>query len=178
MQLRTTQPVALHPPTRAQPLSNAQLYDDNAVRRAVEAFRESRVGHASTVNVLSVALYSVFSTPPPTTEGGDDDGIREALRDACFQVRTLIFTVACELHTKYHNAFFNFLLLDRMGWAGLLMQYLSKGSFYAAGPIGLLAALTPRPSVLTTHFFLVAFYAVRLNLSPFPTLARLRKCYR
>jgi hypothetical protein len=57
-------------------------------------------------------------------------------------------------------------------------QYLNKGSFYAAGPIGLLAALTPMPSILTTHFFLVALFAVRLTLAPFPSPARLIKSYK
>jgi squalene monooxygenase len=37
-------------------------------------------------------------------------------------------------------------------------DYLALGGAYAAGPIGLLSGLTPKPLVLTTHFFLVAFY--------------------
>jgi squalene monooxygenase len=37
-------------------------------------------------------------------------------------------------------------------------DYLALGGAYSAGPIGLLSGLTPKPMVLTTHFFLVALY--------------------
>jgi len=37
-------------------------------------------------------------------------------------------------------------------------EYLNLGGVYAAGPIGLLSGLTPKPAVLTTHFFMVALY--------------------
>jgi squalene monooxygenase len=44
-------------------------------------------------------------------------------------------------------------------------DYLALGGVYAAGPIGLLSGLTPKPLVLTTHFFLVAFYGAGNILS-------------
>jgi len=40
-------------------------------------------------------------------------------------------------------------------------EYLNLGGLYAAGPIGLLSGLTPKPDVLTTHFFMVALYGVK-----------------
>jgi len=56
-------------------------------------------------------------------------------------------------------------------------EYLSMGGMYAAGPVGLLSGLTPRPSVLVVHFFMVAFYGVKNLLLPFPTPARLYRTY-
>jgi len=44
-------------------------------------------------------------------------------------------------------------------------DYLNLGGVYAAGPVGLLSGLTPKPLVLTTHFFLVAFYGGKKMLS-------------
>ncbi|CAM9158561.1 unnamed protein product [Chrysoparadoxa australica] len=46
-------------------------------------------------------------------------------------------------------------------------EYLNMGGLCAAGPVGLLSGLTPKPWVLTTHFFMVAFYAMRQHLLPF-----------
>lgn len=43
-------------------------------------------------------------------------------------------------------------------------EYLSLGGMYSAGPIGLLSGLTPSPSILATHFFMVALYGVRKHL--------------
>lgn len=40
-------------------------------------------------------------------------------------------------------------------------DYLALGGVYSAGPIGLLSGLTPKPLVLTTHFFLVALYGAK-----------------
>jgi squalene monooxygenase len=57
------------------------------------------------------------------------------------------------------------------------IEYLSLGGAYAAGPVGLLAGLSPKPEVLVTHFFLVAGYAMRRALVPFPTPTKLRQSY-
>ena len=48
-------------------------------------------------------------------------------------------------------------------------DYLSLGGVYSAGPISLLSGLNPRPSVLVTHFFMVALYGVGRLLLPRPT---------
>eukprot|EP01041_Mallomonas_annulata_P004439 gene4439-8846_t len=40
-------------------------------------------------------------------------------------------------------------------------DYLSMGGPYAAGPVGLLSGLTPKPEILATHFFMVAFFGVK-----------------
>lgn len=37
-------------------------------------------------------------------------------------------------------------------------DYLRLGGIYSAGPISLLSGLNPRPSVLVTHFFMVAVF--------------------
>lgn len=37
-------------------------------------------------------------------------------------------------------------------------DYLRLGGMYSAGPISLLSGLNPRPSVLVTHFFMVAIF--------------------
>lgn len=57
------------------------------------------------------------------------------------------------------------------------MQYMSLGGAQAAGPVGLLAGLTPKPWVLVAHFFAVAAYAMRLALLPCPTPSSLRRAY-
>ena len=49
---------------------------------------------------------------------------------------------------------------------------------YAAGPIGLLAGLTPKPDVLTTHFFMVAVYAVKRKCWDKPTWDSLLQVHR
>lgn len=57
------------------------------------------------------------------------------------------------------------------------VEYLQMGGPCTAGPIGLLAGLTPRPSVLVSHFFAVAMHAMRRSLLPIPTPAKLRQGY-
>jgi squalene monooxygenase len=54
------------------------------------------------------------------------------------------------------------------------IEYLGMGGAFAAGPVGLLSGLTPKPWVLVAHFFAVAAYATRTALLP-PTPARLRQ---
>ena len=48
-------------------------------------------------------------------------------------------------------------------------EYLSKGGWFAAGPIGFLSGLDPNPGFLFTHFFFVAFYTMKKLLLPIPT---------
>ena len=57
------------------------------------------------------------------------------------------------------------------------VHYMGMGGPYAAGPVGLLAGLTPVPSVLVAHFFAVAAHATWLALTPVPTPARIRQGY-
>ncbi|CAM9307504.1 unnamed protein product [Choristocarpus tenellus] len=57
-------------------------------------------------------------------------------------------------------------------------DYLGLGGCYSAGPVGLLAGLTPHPWVLTTHFFMVAGYGVKSYLMPLPTLNGFVRMYR
>lgn len=49
-------------------------------------------------------------------------------------------------------------------------DYLALGGMYSAGPVSLLSGLNPRPSVLVTHFFMVALYGFGRQLFPRPTL--------
>ena len=57
------------------------------------------------------------------------------------------------------------------------IDYLSLGGANSAGPVGLLSGLTPKPEILVTHFFLVALYAMRKAVLPFPTPVRVRQGY-
>ncbi|ETV88977.1 hypothetical protein H257_00395 [Aphanomyces astaci] len=57
-------------------------------------------------------------------------------------------------------------------------EYLKMGGVFMAGPLGLLSALTPKPFVLATHFFMVAGYAAIRCLAPFPTPYRLYHCFQ
>lgn len=56
-------------------------------------------------------------------------------------------------------------------------DYLSVGGYCAGGPINLLSGLTPRPSILALHFFLVAFHGVRKYLWPVPSWGGLGRTY-
>jgi len=56
-------------------------------------------------------------------------------------------------------------------------DYLCLGGPWTAGPVGLLSGLTASPTVLTTHFFCVALFAMRKAVFPFPTPERLRQAY-
>lgn len=59
-------------------------------------------------------------------------------------------------------------------------DYLKMGGAYSAGPVGLLAGLSPSPTVLSIHFFMVALYGVRTHLLPFGWLrpSKIRDMYR
>jgi squalene monooxygenase len=57
------------------------------------------------------------------------------------------------------------------------IEYLSMGGVRTAGPVGLLAGLTPKPDVLVAHFFNVAAHAMRRAVLPVPTPSRLRQGY-
>lgn len=56
-------------------------------------------------------------------------------------------------------------------------DYLAIGGYCAGGPINLLSGLAPKPGILATHFFLVAFHGVAQYLRPFPTPKRLARMY-
>ncbi len=56
------------------------------------------------------------------------------------------------------------------------IEYLNMGGAFAAGPVGLLSGLTPKPWVLVAHFFAVASYAIKKALFP-PTFTRMRQAY-
>ena len=56
-------------------------------------------------------------------------------------------------------------------------EYLSMGGCYAAGPIGLLSGLTPKPAVLAMHFFMVAFFAVGRVITEGLSLQSFSKMY-
>eukprot|EP01138_Halocafeteria_seosinensis_P014442 gb/GECG01014743.1/.p1 GENE.gb/GECG01014743.1/~~gb/GECG01014743.1/.p1 ORF type:complete len:600 (+),score=48.76 gb/GECG01014743.1/:1-1800(+) len=55
--------------------------------------------------------------------------------------------------------------------------YMSLGSCFSAGPVGLLSGLTPRPEVLSAHFFAVALHATSHAVRPIPTWTKLRQSY-
>ncbi|KAA0152935.1 hypothetical protein FNF29_03459 [Cafeteria roenbergensis] len=58
------------------------------------------------------------------------------------------------------------------------IEYLKLGGPSSAGPVGLLAALSPKPIVLVSHFFLVALFAIRRALFPCPTPVSIMRSYR
>lgn len=57
------------------------------------------------------------------------------------------------------------------------VAYMSMGGLFAAGPIGLLSGLTPKPGVLVSHFFAVAAHAMRMAVCPVPTPGKLLRAY-
>jgi squalene monooxygenase len=57
-------------------------------------------------------------------------------------------------------------------------DYLQLGGVFSAGPVGLLSGLTPKPAVLATHFFMVAIYAAKNYLLPFPTPFSVVRMYK
>lgn len=58
------------------------------------------------------------------------------------------------------------------------VAYMSAGGVLAAGPVGLLSGITPKPSVLVSHFFAVAFHALYLAFGTFPTPGRFLLSYK
>ncbi|XP_061371422.1 squalene monooxygenase SE1-like isoform X2 [Gastrolobium bilobum] len=52
-------------------------------------------------------------------------------------------------------------------------DYLSLGTIFSSGPMGLLSGLNPRPLSLVLHFFAVAIYGVGRLLLPFPSFKRM-----
>ncbi|KAM3570632.1 hypothetical protein VYU27_007302 [Nannochloropsis oceanica] len=67
--------------------------------------------------------------------------------------------------------------LTRKDLRDACFDYLSIGGYCAGGPINLLSGLTPRPSILAMHFFLVAFHGVGKYVWPFPTLGGMVRMY-
>jgi len=57
-------------------------------------------------------------------------------------------------------------------------QYFKMGGACVAGPMGLLGGITPNPSLLTYHFFSVAFVAVGRQLWPVPTPGKAIKAWK
>ena len=67
--------------------------------------------------------------------------------------------------------------LTRKDLRDACFDYLSIGGYCSGGPINLLSGLTPRPSILAMHFFLVAFHGVGKYVWPFPTLGGMGRMY-
>lgn len=57
-------------------------------------------------------------------------------------------------------------------------SYFEAGDVFVAGPIGMLSGLITNPWTLILHFCLVAVFAFWQTLTPFPTPARLSKCFQ
>ena len=57
-------------------------------------------------------------------------------------------------------------------------EYLKMESVFSAGPIGLLAGLTPKPHILVIHFFMVAFFGLFQALSTYPSPNRMIQSYK
>ena len=58
------------------------------------------------------------------------------------------------------------------------LEYFHLGGACAAGPVGLLAGLTPSPAILIAHFFFVAAIGVKRSMLPYPTWARAKQSMR
>ena len=56
--------------------------------------------------------------------------------------------------------------------------YLHMDGAFAAGPVGLLSALTPKPFILVLHFFMVAAFGMFRTLKPYPSVSRIRRCWK
>ena len=54
---------------------------------------------------------------------------------------------------------------------------MALGGAATAGPVGLLAGLTPVPGVLVAHFFSVALFAIKSAVFPLPTPTSLMNAY-
>lgn len=147
----------------------------------------------------AIALGDAWNMRHPLTGGGmtvalcDSEALSHALRDVNLRDAAAVdraiegFRHKRQAHAATINVLAN--ALHRVftapaqddGTRKMLREacfnYLAMGGMYAAGPIGLLAGLTPKPGVLSTHFFMVALYAVRMALFPFPTPGRIMRAY-
>lgn len=100
--------------------------------------------------------------------------VRSAFLDQRVQYSSTINVLANALYAIFSTPGGN---ATRKDLRDACFEYLSLGGAFAAGPVGLLSGLTPVPSVLATHFFCVAFYALKSYLFPFPTPRKLFRMY-
>jgi len=129
----------------------AKFGDPASLEAALASWRQARSSHASTVNVLANALYDIFSVPQGSDSDSGSKSKGMSAGDAALQDPE-----------------------TRKGLRDACLDYLSLGGACSAGPVHLLAALTPSPGVLTAHFFSVAFRAVGRSVLPVPTPASIR----
>ena len=114
------------------------LGDSKLVIKQMRTFHWRRKGLTSIINILAMALYSLFAA----------DGKQFSVRH--LSVRILM---AASLDSQ--------LKALQLG----CFQYFQRGGDCIDGPCGLLAGIIRQPLVLFNHFFSVAFLAIWINIT-------------
>lgn len=161
-------------PNRAMPTASI---DKDGVMLLGDALnmRHPLTGGGMTVAIRDVEAMAALLCDIDITDSKHVCKAKAAFREHRKQYASTINVLANALHAVFSTPGDD---PTRKDLREACFDYLSLGGCYAAGPIGLLSGLTPRPSILALHFFMVAGYGIKTYLLPFPTPKNLVRMYR
>lgn len=161
-------------PNRAMP--TARIDKDGVVLLGDALnMRHPLTGGGMTVAIRDVETMAELLTDIDVTDSRALARAKAVFRERRKQYASTINVLANALHAVFSTPGAD---QTRQDLREACFDYLSLGGCYAAGPIGLLSGLTPKPSVLVLHFFMVAAYGLKSYVLPFPTPANLTRMYR
>eukprot|EP00922_Rhytidocystis_sp_ex-Travisia-forbesii_P012360 GHVS01018633.1.p1 GENE.GHVS01018633.1~~GHVS01018633.1.p1 ORF type:complete len:713 (-),score=151.21 GHVS01018633.1:401-2539(-) len=154
---------------------NYRSVADKPYSRGLLALGDSlNMRHALTGGGMTVLVNDVqnLSGCLRNVDTHDHDAVEDAVHKFLRSRRNYagtINTLAMALHDIFSTPYPMHYV--RCHLAEACYQYLSKGGVTTQGPVGLLSGLAASPTVLSTHFFVVVFYAVWKQMKLFSFLS-------
>jgi squalene monooxygenase len=126
--------------------------------------RHPLTGGGMTVGLKDVCLLKIFLSPDRVGSLHDKDTVMNQLNSFYWKRKSYasaINILAQSLYGLFGGANHSHLLVLREA----CFHYFKLGGRCVSDPVGLLAGLSPSPSLLYIHFFLVALYGIFMLLS-------------